>query len=119
MIGLAVVHPEQPPLHHLEGIGFQVGQDQQQPSLGRRQRTVLIGGIPAGRARLPIEAPPGHRGLKGGLKRRDQAPKLIQGQTGQLQYLERAGLEVSESSIPHGGGLLSLEAKDIINRNNL
>ena len=97
MIGLALVHPEQPPLHHLEGIGFQVGQDKQQPILGRRQRTVLIGGIPAGRARLPIEAPPGHMGLKGGLKRRDQAPKFIQGQTGQIQHLERAGLEVGES----------------------
>jgi hypothetical protein len=27
LIGLALVHPEQPPLHHLEGIGFEVGQD--------------------------------------------------------------------------------------------
>jgi hypothetical protein len=58
-------------------------------------------------------------GLKGGLKRWDQAPKLLQGQTGQIQHLERVGLEVGEASIPHGGGLLSLEAKDIINRNNL
>ena len=71
MIGLALVHPEQLPLHHLKGIGLQVGQDTQEPILGRRQRTVLIGGIPAGRARLPIEAPLGHMGLKGGLKRWD------------------------------------------------
>jgi hypothetical protein len=54
-------------------------------------------------------------GLKGGLKRRDQAPKLIQGQTGQIQHLKRAGLEVGESSMPHRGGLLSSEAQDIIN----
>ena len=97
MIGLALVHPEQPPLYHLEGIGFQVGQDKQQPVLGRRQRTGLIGGIPAGRAWLPIEAPLGHMGLKGGLKRRDQAPKLIQGHTGQIQHLQRTGLQVGES----------------------
>jgi hypothetical protein len=118
-IGLAVVHPEQPPLHHLEGRGVQVGQDTPQPLRGRWQRTVLIDGLPAGRARLPSEAPPGHMGLKGGRKRRDHAPQLIQGQTGRIQHLERAGLEVGESSIPPGGGLLSLEAKDIINRNNL
>jgi len=90
-----------------------------QPILGRRQRTVLISGLPADRARLPIEAPLGHLGLQGGLNRRDQAPKRIQGQTGQIQHLERAGLEVDESSIPHGCGLLSLEAQDLINRNKL
>jgi hypothetical protein len=119
LIGLAVVQPEQPPLHDLEGRGFQVGQDQQQPILGCGQRTGLLGRVPAGRARLPSEAPPGHMGLKGGLNRRDQAPKRIQGQTSQIQHRERAGLEVGASSIPHGGGLLSLEAQDIINRNNL
>jgi hypothetical protein len=68
LIGLALVHPEQPPLHHLEGIGFQVGQDKQEPILGRRQRTSLIGAIPAGRARLSIEAPLGHMGLERSLK---------------------------------------------------
>jgi hypothetical protein len=97
LIGLTLVHPEPPSLHHLEGIGLQVGQDKQQPTFGRRQRTALAGGLPAGRARLPIEAPLGHKGLKGGLKRRAQAPKLIQGQTVQIQHLTRAGLEVGEA----------------------
>ena len=119
MIGLALVHPKPPPLHHLAGRGVQGGQDTPQPILGRRQRTGLIGGRPASRARLPIAAPPGPMGLKGGRKRRDQAPTRIQGQTGHLQPLERAALEVGESSMPHGGGLLSLKAKDIINRNKL
>ena len=108
MIGLALVHPEQPPLDHLEGIGFQGGQDTQQPILGRRQRTGLLGGIPAGRAWQPIEAPRGHMGLKGGLKRRDHAPKLSQGHTGQIQPLQRTGLQVGESYMPPGCGLLSL-----------
>jgi glycosyltransferase involved in cell wall biosynthesis len=57
----------------------------------------MLGIRAAGRARLPIEAPLGHKGLKGGLKRRAQAPKLIQGQTGQIQRLKRAGLEVGEA----------------------
>jgi hypothetical protein len=118
-MGLALVSPAQPSLHHLEGRGVQVGQDTPQPILGRRQRTGLSSGRPADRARLPIEAPLGHLGLKCGLKRRDQAPQRIQGQTGQIQPLERAGLEVDESSIPHSCGLLSLEAQDIINRNKL
>jgi len=112
-----LVHPEQPPLHHLERRGFQGGQDQQESIRGRGQRTVFIGGLPARRARPPIKAPLGHRGLKGRLKRRDHAPKLLQGQTGQIQPLKRAGLEVGESSMPHGSGLLALEAQDIINRN--
>ena len=119
LLGLAWVHPEPPPLDHLEGRGVQVGQDTQQPILGRRQRTVLIGGLPAGRAWLPIEAPLGHMGLKGGLKSWDEAPKFIQGHTGHIQHLQRTGLQVGESSMPHGGGLLSWEAQLIRNRNEL
>jgi hypothetical protein len=68
-MGLALAHPEQPSLHHLERIRLQVDQDKQQPILRRRQRTVRIGRVPAGGARPPIEAPCGHmrfeRGLKG------------------------------------------------------
>jgi hypothetical protein len=97
LIGLTLIHPEQPSLHHLEAIGLQVGQDKQQPIFGRRQRTALAGGLPAGRAQLPIEAPRGHMSVKGGLKRRAQAPNLIQGQTGQIQHLKRAGLKVGEA----------------------
>jgi hypothetical protein len=119
LIGRALVSPAQPSLHHLEGRGFQVGAETQPSILGRRPRTGLLSGRPAGRARLPIEAPLSHMGLKCDLKRRDQALKLIQGQTGQIQHLQRAGLEVGESSMPHSCGLLSLEAHDIINRNKL
>jgi hypothetical protein len=118
-IGLALVHPAPPPRHHLEGRGVQGGQEQPSPIRGRRQRTVLIGGIPAGRARPPLEAPLGPMGLACGRKRREQVPKRIQGQTGQIQHLERAGLQVGESSMPHGSGLLSSEAQHIINRNEL
>jgi hypothetical protein len=97
----------------------QGGQEQQESSLGRGQRTGCIGGLPARRARPPITAPRGHLGLKGRLNRRDQGPQLLQGQTGQIQHRKRAGLERGDASMPHGSGLLSLEAQHIINRNKL
>jgi hypothetical protein len=96
LMGFALAHPEQPPLHDLEGVGFQVDQDKQQPILGGRQWTVLVGRIPPGGARLPIEAPFGHMGLERGLKGRDQALKLIDGETGQIEHLCGAGLEIGE-----------------------
>ena len=68
LMRFALAHPEQPPLHHLEGIGLQVHQDKQQPILGGRQRTVRVGRVPPSGARLPIEAPVDHMGLERGLK---------------------------------------------------
>ena len=70
LMGLALPHPEQPPLYHLEGVSFQVDQDKQEPILRRRQRTVRVGRVPAGGAQLPIETPMGHVGLEGYLKGR-------------------------------------------------
>jgi hypothetical protein len=63
--------------------------------------------MPAGGTRLPIKAPVGHVGLERGLKGGEQWLKLVQGQTGQIQDLRRAGLEIGEPSRAHGGGLLS------------
>jgi hypothetical protein len=57
--------------------------------------------------------------LEGGLKGWDQLPKLIQRETGQLEHLGRTGLEISEPSRAHGGGLLSSKAQDIIHRDEL
>ena len=54
--------------------------------------------------------------LECGLKGWHQLPKLIQRETSQIEHLGRTGLEISEPSRSHGGGLLSLEAQDIINR---
>jgi hypothetical protein len=92
----ALAQPEQPPLHHLEGIRLQVDEDKQQPILGPGQRTVRIGRVPAGGTRPPIEAPCGHMRFKRGLKGWDQALKLIEGETGQIEYLCRAGLKIGE-----------------------
>jgi hypothetical protein len=70
LMGLALTLPEQSPLHYLKGVSFQVDQAKQQPIFWRRQRTVLIGRVPAGGARLPIEAPVGHISLERGFKGR-------------------------------------------------
>jgi hypothetical protein len=90
LMGFALAHPEQPSLHHLEGVGLQIDQDTQQPVLGGRQRTVRVGRIPPGGARRPIEAPEGHMGLEGSLKGRDSRRNLVHGETGQIKHLCRA-----------------------------
>jgi hypothetical protein len=95
-MGLALAHPEQSPLHYLEGVRFQVDQDKQQAILRSRHRTVLVGRVPAGSARPPIEAPMSHVGLERGLKRWDQMPKLVHGETGQIKHLCGPGLEIGE-----------------------
>ena len=95
-MGLALAHPEPAPVHHVERIRFQGDQDTQQPIFRRGQRRVLLRRVPAGGARLPIEAPSGHMGLEHALKDRDQPPKLVQRQTGQIQDLRGAGLDVGE-----------------------
>jgi hypothetical protein len=116
---LAWVHPAPPALDNLERVRLEGDSDQPQPILGRGQWTVLVGRLPTGRARLPIETPRGHMGLERALKRREQGPKLLQGETGQLQHRRGAGLDVGEPSIPHGCDLLSSEAQSILNRHKL
>jgi hypothetical protein len=118
-MSLTLPHTEQPPLHALERRGLQVDQDTQQPILRPGPRTVLVGGVPPGRARLSIATPCGHMGLTCGLKRWHQWPQLIQRETGPIEDLGRMGLEIDEPSRAHDGGLLSLEAQDIINRDEL
>jgi hypothetical protein len=118
-MGRALAHAEQPSLDDLERIGLQRDQENQQPILRRRQRTVLVGRIPPGGARFPIEAPVGHVALERGLKGWDQRLKLVHGETGQIQDLRRAGLEIGEPSRAHSCGLLSLEAQYTLNRDEL
>ena len=71
LMGFALAHPEQPPLHDLERIGLQVDQDEQESILGCWQGAVLVRGVLAGGARPSIEAPAGHMRLELGLKGRD------------------------------------------------
>src|SRR5919109_3668796 len=119
LMGLALAHPKQSSWHHLEGVGLQVDQEKQQPICRRWQRTALRGGVPAGGARLPVQAPVGHRGVEHGLKGRDQLLKLLYRQAGQIQHLRGASPAVGQAYTSHGRGLLSSEAQDTINRDEL
>ena len=65
LIGLTLAHPEQAPLHHLEAVRLQVGQNEEQPVFGGRQGAVLLHAKLAGSPRFPIEAPGRHMGLEG------------------------------------------------------
>jgi hypothetical protein len=115
----ALAHAEQSSLDNVERRGLQIDEDKQQPILRGRQRTILVGRVPPGRPRLPIEAPVGHVALIRGLKGEDQLLQFVHGETGQIQDLRRAGLEIGEPSRAHSCGLLSLEAKYTLNRDEL
>jgi hypothetical protein len=58
-------------------------------------------------------------GLEGNLNWWHELPQLIQRQTGHIEDLCRAGLKIDEPSRSHGGDLLSVEAKNITNRDEL
>jgi hypothetical protein len=71
LIGFALAHAEQAPVHHLKHIGLQVDQNEEQAIFRGRERTVLIDGKPADDPRLPIEAPRGEMRVERRLKGRD------------------------------------------------
>ena len=96
LIGLALAHPEQASLDHLEGVGLQIREQEEQPIFRRRQRAGLIDGKPAGGPGRAIEAPLRHVRLKCRLEGRDQDLKLLNGQAGEIQELRGAQPHVSE-----------------------
>jgi len=96
LIGFTLDHPEQAPVHHLEGVGLQVGENKQQPIFRCWEGAVLVHGKPASSPRFPIHAPRRHPGVERGLKGRDQLLKLVERHAGEIQELHRAGLQVSE-----------------------
>src|SRR5713101_1925990 len=114
LIRFALAHAKQAPLHHLEGIGFQVDQNEEQPIFGCRQGAVLVDRKPAGGPRFPVEAPRRHMRLVSRLKGRDEELKLVERQAGQIQELRGAGLHIGESYTGHLWCLLSWEAQYII-----
>ena len=57
LIRFALDHPEQAPVHHLERIGFQRGEQEEQPIFRRRQGAVFVHGKLAGGPEFPVEAP--------------------------------------------------------------
>src|SRR5437879_5322137 len=108
LMRFALPHAEQASLDDLERIRLQVDQDKQQPVFGCPQGAVLIDGKSAGGARFPIEAPRRHPGVERGIEGRDQLLKLVEGQTGEIQELCGARLQLGEPYTCHGLCLLSL-----------
>jgi hypothetical protein len=56
---------------------------------------------------LPIEAPRRHMRLKRGLEGRHQLLKFVEGHTGEIQELRRAGLQIGERYMGHKWRLLA------------
>jgi hypothetical protein len=96
LIGFALTHAEQASLDHLEAVGLQVREQEEQPIFGGRQGTVLVHAKLTGSAGFPIQAPRGHMGLERRLKGRDQLLKLVERQTRKIQELRGAILHVGE-----------------------
>jgi hypothetical protein len=96
LMGCALPHAEQAALHHLERRGLQVDQHEEQAIFRRRERTVFVHRAPAGGPRFPIEAPRCEMCLERCLKGRNEALKLVERETGQIQELCGAGLHVGE-----------------------
>src|SRR5262249_16106800 len=110
-IGFALAHAEQASLDHLEGIGLEVDQNEEQAIFRRRERTVFVHREPAGGPRFPIEAPRGKTRMERGLKGRDEALKLVERHAGEIEELCRAGLHIGELDTGHTWCLLSWEAQ--------
>ncbi len=85
LIGFTLPHAEQASLHHLECIGLEVGEQEEQPIFWRRQGAVLVHAKPTCGPGFPIEAPRCHMRLERRLERWDQLLKLVERQAGQIQ----------------------------------
>jgi hypothetical protein len=83
-------------LHHLERIGFEIGEYEEQPIFRRRQGAVLVHGKLAGGPGFPIEAPRRHMRLKRRLEGRDQLLKLVKSHACEIQELHRARLQLGK-----------------------
>src|SRR5256885_1295580 len=77
LMRFALAHAKQASLEHLERVGLQVGQDEEQPIFWRREGTVFIHAKLASGPGFPIEAPRRHMGLEGGLKGQHQLLQLV------------------------------------------
>jgi hypothetical protein len=119
LIGCTLAHAEQAPLHHLEVVGLEVGEEEKQPIFRRRQGAVLVHAKPAGGAGCPSKPPLPHMHLERRFERRDQLVKLVAGQAGEIQELYGAGLHIGKPDTGHVWDLLSWETQYTINRDKL
>src|SRR5262249_31483367 len=64
LVRFALAHAAQAALHHLEAVGLQVREQEEQPVFGSREGAVLVDAKSAGGPGLPIEAPRRHMRLE-------------------------------------------------------
>jgi hypothetical protein len=83
-------------VYHLECVGFEVDEDEQEPVFWCWEGAVFIDDKPARGPRFPIHPPCHHPGVERGLERWDQLLKLVERHAGEIQELQRAGLYVGE-----------------------
>jgi len=107
LIGFPLHHTKQASVDHLEGIGFEVDQNEEQPIFRRRQGAVFVHGKPTRGPRLAIHPPRRHPGVERSLKGWDQLLKLVERQAREIQKLHRARLQHGKSYTSHGSCLLS------------
>ena len=119
LMGFALAHAKQAPLYHLERVGFARDQEEEPPLFRRRSGAVLVHRKPAGRPRLPVEAPRRQMRVKRGLKGWDRLLKLVERHAGHRQELRGAGLHVGEPYTGPMWCLLAWEAQSTINRAKL
>lgn len=77
LISIGLAHPKELPLHLLDRILFQIGQDEEELVRHRRQGTGLIRTVPAARAGVPINGAVPHVRLECLLKMGQQGLKLL------------------------------------------
>jgi hypothetical protein len=92
LIGFALDHAEYAPVHHLECVGFEGDQGEQEPIFGCREGAVVVDGKPARSPRFPIHPPCRHPGVEHGLERRDELLKRVERHARQIQEFRGAGL---------------------------
>ena len=105
-MGLALARAQETSLDDGQGRGVEGDQEKPHPILRGRPWTVPVGGVPAGRTRLPSKAPFGHMGLERGLNGRPPRLKRLDWQAGHIQQACRASREIGEPSRAPGGGRL-------------
>lgn len=105
--GCALTHATQAFLHHGERGSLDLGQTKQKPVLRGWQGAVLRHAKLAGGSGLAIEAPRGPMGLERRLAGWDERLKLVEGQAGPIQALQRAILHVGALYMCPEGRLLA------------